>query len=572
MSSADTKDKLLEGSFIACRDGFIAIAVFSMFINILVLTAPLYMMQVFDRVLMSRSGETLLMLTAIAAIALLVMAGLEVVRNNLMIRLSHWLDKRLGSATLSASVHLSLHTQKDPNIQGLRDLATVRTFLTGPGVFPLLDAPWTPIFLAVIFILNPLLGWISLIGAVCLFSLALVNEFNTREPLQQANEASRKAMIQAEASTRNAAAIEAMGMMPNIIQRWDTHNEHSLELQAKASSRSGAISACSKFARMLLQIGIMGAGAWLVIHNEMLPGGMIAASILMGRALSPVEQAIGTWKNLIAARSAYHRVKPLLASAPARGGSMAMPRPKGVLVAEGVAFRYPGAKEPVIRGVNFRLEAGEVLGLIGPSAAGKTTLAQLIVGNLEPNAGSIRLDGVDIAKWESDDRGKYLGYLPQDVELFSGKVRENIARMAEGETDSVIEAAQFAGIHEMVLDLPDGYETEIGHGGSILSGGQRQRVALARSAYGKPCLMVLDEPNASLDNNGEEALLKMIGGLKAQGVTVIIIAHRPNVLQFVDKILVIRDGAVQAFGPRQEILARLKGETPPAAIKSEEGA
>jgi len=304
----------------------------------------------------------------------------------------------------------------------------------------------------------------------------------------------------------------------------------------------------------------MGTGAWLVIQNEMLAGGMIAASILMGRALAPVEQAIGTWKNFVASRNAYYRIETLLEHTPARDESMPLPRPKGEVMAEKVIFRYPGAKEPVIRGVSFQLDPGEIMGLVGPSAAGKTTLAQLIVGNLEPNAGSVRLDNADIAKWESDDRGRYIGYLPQDVELFSGKVRDNIARMADGDTESVIESAQLAGIHEMVLDFPEGYETEIGHQGSVLSGGQRQRVALARAVYGNPCLLVLDEPNASLDVIGEAALLKMIGTLKDRGITIIIIAHRPNIMQHVDKIMVLRDGAVQAFGPRDEILARIKGE------------
>lgn len=559
-SPVNNEQTLLKESFSACRDGFIAIATFSLFINLLILTAPLYMMQVFDRVLMSRSGETLFMLTAIAIAALAVMAGLEVVRTSLMIHLSNWLDKRLGGATLSASVHMSLRLEKDPGIQGLRDLATLRAFLTGPGVFPILDAPWTPIFIGVIFMLHPLLGWVSLIGAILLFGLAMANEFSTRELLQRATGASMEAMAQAESSARNAAAIEAMGMMPNIIRRWNEKNDQSLELQARASSISGAITASSKFARMVLQIGIMGTGAWLVIQNEMLAGGMIAASILMGRALAPVEQAIGTWKNFVGSRNAYYRIEALLEHTPARGGAMSLPRPKGKVIAEKVVFRYPGTKEPVLRGISFQLDPGDILGLVGPSAAGKTTLAQLIVGNLEPNAGSVRLDNADIAKWESDDRGRYIGYLPQDVELFSGKVRDNIARMADGDTKSVVESARLAGIHEMVLDLPEGYETEIGHQGSILSGGQRQRVALARAVYGNPCLLVLDEPNASLDVDGEAALLKMIQALKKRGITIIIIAHRPNIMQHVDKILVLRDGAMQAFGPRDEILARLKGE------------
>ncbi|HEC14409.1 MAG TPA: ATP-binding cassette domain-containing protein, partial [Rhodospirillales bacterium] len=350
------------------------------------------------------------------------------------------------------------------------------------------------------------------------------------------------------------------GMMPNMIRRWNADNDRSMAFQKKASARGGAITAGSKFTRMFLQIGIMGAGAWLVINGKMLPGGMIAASILMGRALAPVEQAIGTWKNVIGARAAYGRIQSLLERTAPRRDSMALPHPEGRLSVEDVSYRYPGAKEPVVRHVGFVLDPGETLGLIGPSAAGKTTLAQLIVGNLEPAMGCVRLDGADLAKWPSDDRGRHIGYLPQDVELFSGKVRENIARMADGEGEPVVEAARMAGVHEMVLDLSEGYETEIGYGGAALSGGQRQRIALARAIYGNPSLVVLDEPSASLDVVGEEALLRAIAKLKKLGVTIVIIAHRPNVLMSVDKILVLRDGAVQAFGPRDEILARIKGE------------
>ena len=578
MSSAQAKNvRLLKDPFDACRKGFFIIVFFSFFINILVLTAPLYMMQVFDRVLMSRSGETLLMLTAIAVAALIVMALLEMVRTSIMIRLGHWLDKRLGGAMLSASIEKSLQQDKDPNIQGLRDLATLRGFLTGPGIFPILDAPWTPLFIAVIFIINPLLGWISLLGALFLFFLALANELSTRTLLQQANGANIKAMTHAESCARNAATVNAMGMMPNIIERWTINNEEALDLQSRASARSSAITACSKFARTFLQVAIMGAGAWLVIQNEMLAGGMLAASILMGRALAPVEQAISTWKNVISSRGAFQRIKALQEQFIVGDEAMTLPRPKGKVVADKLTFRYPGAKEPVIRGVSFQLDPGEIMGLIGPSAAGKSTLAQLIVGNFEASMGSVRLDNADIAKWDSNDRGQHIGYLSQDVELFDGKIRENIARMGDGDTEPVIKAARLAGIDQMILELPEGYETEIGHGGSVLSGGQRQRVALARAIYGDPCLLVLDEPSSSLDANGEEALIGMIGGLKKQGVSIIIVAHRPRILQFVDKIMVLNGGIVQDIGPRDDIIAKLKGaavnqdksKTTPATAVSE---
>jgi len=553
---------LLADAIAACRGGFAALALFTFGINLLMLTAPLYMMQVFDRVLLSRSAETLILLTLIAFLALLVMGGLDAVRGFLMVRISDWLDRCLAGVLLADSIAAPLRGGGEASVQSLRDLSTYRTFLTGPAMFPILDAPWSPIFIGVIFLLHPMLGWVSLFGAALLFILAVANERATATLLQKSSAASMTAMRQAETAARNADVIEAMGMMPNLLRRWGGQHNAGLDLQARASYRSGSITASSKVIRLMLQVGIMGVGAWLVTQQELFPGGMIAASILMGRALAPVEQAIGSWRSAIAARNAYRRIKKQLEQAPLPDAAMRLPPPEGRLSIENVAYAYPGAEHPVLRNVTFQLEPGEVLGLIGPSAAGKSTLAQLLVGNVRPAVEHVRLDGADMAKWQPEDKGRYIGYLPQDVELFSGRVRDNIARMTDDDSPAVVEAARLAGVHEMILRMPGGYETEIGLGGAALSGGERQRVALARAVYGTPRFVVLDEPNASLDAEGERALLVAMDALKKLGVTMVVIAHRPSILRHVDKILVLRNGGVSLFGPRDEVIPKVSGSEP----------
>ena len=545
---------LLKDALASCRAGFIAVVVFSLFINVLMLTAPLYTLQIFDRVIAARSGETLLYLSLIAGFALLTLAALEAVRARVMVGLSTWLDRCLGGSILEGSIGASTGSGRAPSIQGLRDLAALRIFLTGPGMFPILDAPWTPIFIAVIFMMHTALGWLSLGGAMVLFALAIANELTTRNLLLRSGDASMAAMRQAESAVRNANVIEAMGMMPNLVERWRAKNAEMLNLQAHASTRAGAIAAMSKFVRQGLQVSILGAGAWLVMGGEITAGMMIAGSILMSRALAPVDQAIGSWKSAITARSAYQRVRDLLAAVPVRGTEMALPRPTGSLRVEGVTFFHPETTEATLKNVSFRLEPGEVLGLIGPTAAGKSTLASLLVGIAKPHAGAIRLDETDVADWAAEDLGRHIGYLPQDIELFAGTVRENIARMGEASPESVISAAQIAGVHELILRLPSGYETEIGESGAALSGGQRQRIALARAAFGHPSFVVLDEPNASLDVAGEEALINAIAALKKSGATLVVIAHRPSILRHADKVLVVRSGIVEAFGPPSEIL------------------
>jgi PrtD family type I secretion system ABC transporter len=550
---------LLRETLGACKGGFRVVTLCSLGINVLMMTAPLYMLQVFDRVISARSTDTLFYLTMIALAALLTLGALEIVRGRTMVKLGTWLDARLSIPVLSGSLAGAAEGTREPSIQGLRDLATLRGFLTGSSVFPILDAPWTPIFIAVIFLLHPFLGLLAVFGAVILLCLALGNDLASRRLVERSCNASIRALRQAEAAARNVDAVMAMGLLGNLVRRWRGANEDTLDLLARASYRGGAFTASAKVFRLALQITMLGLGAWLVIGNELTAGGMIASSILLGRALAPVDQAINSWKSAVGAHAAYQRIKQVLAATPAPDQAMALPAPEGALSVEDLVYAYPGVPEPVLRGLNFQLVPGESLGVIGPTATGKTTLARLLVGNLHPIGGHVRLDGADVWHWNSEDLGRYVGYLPQDVELFNANVRDNIARLGEDEGESVVGAARLAQVHDLILRLPEGYETEVGHGGAVLSGGQRQRIALARAVFGQPRLVVLDEPNANLDHSGESALLGALDELRNKGVTTIVIAHRPSILRHVDKILVLRPGAPAAFGPRDDILKMVTG-------------
>jgi PrtD family type I secretion system ABC transporter len=553
-----SRSNFLDAALRRCRYGFACVALFSFVINLLTLATPLYTLQVFDRVLTSRSGSTLLYLALIAAFAFIVIWALEIVRGRLMIALGGWLEQKVAGEVLSAALRHGLE-RRDPSLQPLRDVGIVRQFLAGQGILPFLDAPWTPVFLAVIFILHPLLGWIAIGGALLLFALALLNEVAIRRPLLRAERARSGAFREAQAAARNIDTVEAMGMMPEVVARWTRESNDSLAEQAAASRMSGLITATSKAARQLLQIVLVAVGAWLVLGNELSAGGMIAGSILLGRALAPVEQSISALRNAVGARAAYGRVRELMAAAPRPHRIAPLPEPTGSLCLDRVGFAYPGDRDAFLRNIDFALKPGESLGLIGATASGKSTLARIIVGVLEPQVGCARLDGVDMTEWHSRERRAYIGYLPQEVELFGGTVRENIARLGAGDSEQVYAAARLAGIHEDILALPKGYETEIGAQGLALSGGQRQRVGLARAVYGAPRLIVLDEPNSNLDDAGEKALASALVQLRAQACTVIIIAHRPGILMGVDKILVLQKGAIEMFGERDALLAQLLG-------------
>ena len=547
------------------RRAFWIVGIFSLGINLLMLTVPLYMMQMFDRVVPTRNLDTLLWVSLIAIVSLGVMATLEGVRGRLMVRLASWFDRELSGPILAGAFNDSLRAGGLRGAQPLRELASIRSVLTGGGLFPLFDAPWVPIFVFIIFMLHWHLGIIAVVGGVVVFACAVLNDITTRTPLKEANAVSARSLYKADAVVRNADVVAAMGMMPDLIRRWSRDNDGGLVKQVEASDRGSMITSVAKLVRMLVQIGMLGYGAWLVTGHELTGGGMIAASIILGRAMAPIEQSIGAWRGLVAARNAFRSICTLLERTPATGDGMSLPRPSGRLSVEGVTFVPPGSREPILRGISFQLEAGEVLGLIGASAAGKTTLSRLLVGSWAPTAGHVRLDGADVAVWEAVDRGRHVGYLPQDVELFEGTVRENIARLQEASDDDVVAAAELAGVHEMILRLPQGYDTQIGDGGLKLSGGQRQRVALARAAYGSPRLLVLDEPNSNLDSDGELALTNAIRRLQANGTTIVIVAHRPTILAQVDKLLVMRQGTVETFGPRDEVMAKVAPgmRTPP---------
>lgn len=551
------KQSALRAALGASRGAFVATGVFSFFINLLMLTSPLFMLQVYDRVLPSGSGPTLVALIGIAAIMFLVMGMLELVRSRVLVRISSGLDARLNEQVFSSAFLKSLRGPGGQRNQPLQDMNVMRQFLTGQGPFALFDAPWVPGYLAVVFLFHPILGFIALAGAVALFTIALLSEILTRKPLQRAGGAARAAEGFAETSLRNAEVLEAMGMLSGAHGRWLDRHKVAMAWQSLASDRSGALTATSKTIRIALQVAILGAGAALAIDQIITPGTMIAASIIMGRALAPVEQSIATWRGFVGARGAYARLDALMAAHTDRRAGMSLPRPVGALAVEQVTAVPPGTRTAVVKGLSFALEPGEALGVIGHSGAGKSSLARLLVGVWQPAAGHVRLDGADIHAWHRDELGPHIGYLPQDVELFDASIAENIARLAaEPDSTAVIEAATRAGVHDMILRLPEGYDTMIGEQGHVLSAGQRQRLGLARALYGNPALVVLDEPNSNLDSAGDLALTAVITDLKQSGTTTIVIAHRPSAIAAVDTLLVMADGGVQAFGPKNEVLAR----------------
>ena len=547
----------LDGVLWSLRRIFLLAGVFSFFVNALMLVPSLYMMQVYDRVLNSRNEMTLLMITLITLGLYLLLGGLEWVRSQLLVRSSVQLDTRLNDRVFRATFAASLRGAGGNPAQALYDVTNLRQFLTGNGLFAFFDAPWAPIYLLVITLLHPWLGLFSLVGSLILVALTWLTEKITQKPLAEANTASMQANIFATNNLKNAEVIDAMGMLPAVQSRWYAKHRVSVALQQIASDRAGAISAATRFFRLAQQSLILGLGALLVIKGELSPGGMIAASILMGRVLAPVEQLIGVWKNLVSVRSAYERLQKLLAAIPAVEPGMPLPAPKGILALENVVAMAPNSQTVILRGVNAGIGAGDVVGIIGPSASGKSTLARLMVGVWPTASGKVRLDGADIFSWNKAEVGPYIGYLPQDVELFEGTIAENIARFATVDADKVVRAAQRAGVHDMILHFPKGYDTPIGPGGGFLSGGQRQRIALARAMYGDPVLVVLDEPNSNLDDVGEQALVRAVLDLKAQGTTVIVVTHRTNIVSVVDKLMLLRDGALQLFGPRNEVMASL---------------
>ncbi len=554
------------------RRYFYGVGAFSFVINLLQLTAPLYMLQVYDRVLSSQNETTLLMLTLLVVALFLLMAVLEFIRSRVLVRVGAAIEAKINERVFDAAFEATLRRGGANARQALTDLTQMRQFMTGNGPFAFFDAPWFPIYLFVCFVLHPWIGWFSVAAAAILIALTVVTEYVTQKPLAEANKYANQATNFAHNQLGNAEVVEAMGMLPALRERWKRLHVQHLVQQAVASDRAGLISAVTKFVRITSQSLILGLGAWLVLENQLSPGAMIVGSILMGRALAPIDMLIANWKGFIQARLAYERLGELLKAFPLRPPRLSLPAPKGHVSIENAVVVPPGAQAPVIRGVSLEIPPGTVVGVIGPSGSGKSTLARLMVGVWAPAAGKARLDGADIAQWDKAELGPYIGYLPQDIELFDGTIAENIARFGPLEAEKIIDAAQRAGVHEMILRLPQGYDTPIGPGGMVLSGGQRQRVALARALYGDARLIVLDEPNSNLDDLGEQLLIRALAQAKAEGRTVVVITHRTSVLAVVDRLVVMRDGMVHAYGPRDEVLAALQramqqaqpAATPPA--------
>lgn len=537
---------------------FAMVGLFSGVINLLYLSSPLYLMQVYNRVLVSNSVSTLVMLTMILAAALATMAALDAVRAYVLIRCGVILDKALSGCVLQALLARSATQGFSKGAQQLRELDEFRTFITGPGIYFVFDVPWIPLYLTLLFLINPMLGFVATSGAVLLLALAFINELMTREPLERAEGSGQKSYVFADNTLRHADVVVAMGMQQAIEQHWRTSRRRMMEDQAYASDRNAVLSSLIRFFRLLLQSFMLGAGAWLAISHDIMPATIFAASIVLGRALVPVEQGVAAWKQFAGARQAYIHVRNALAELPPGPPRTVLPRSHNRLEGERIEFSLPSRKAPVLRDLSFSFEEGQAVGIVGPSGSGKSTLAKLLIGAIKPSVGTLRFSGIDYAHWDVEMFGREVGYLPQDVGLFAGTVRDNIARFGDASTGDIIDAAKLAGIHDMILCLGDQYDTTLGPGGVGLSGGQRQRLGLARALLGRPPLLVLDEPNANLDGAGEAALAAVLRTLKQQGTTIVVITHRTTILQVVDAMMVIRDGLLDMFGPPQAVYDHLE--------------
>ena len=542
-----------------CRRAFRSVALFSGMVNLLMLAGPLYMLQVYDRVLSSRSVPTLIALSIFLVGAYAFQGVLDLIRSRVVVRSAAVLDQRLALAVHSAVIRLSVasrHPGDGP--QPVRDLDAIRGFLTGAGPIAIVDLPWVPVFLTICFLIHPWLGVASTIGAVTLFTMTLLTERASRAPAKALAQDAGRRSIMVEAQRRGGETIMAMGMAGALGQRWAGVNNRYIAATASLSDVAGGFGSASKVLRLLLQSVILGLGAYLVIRQEMTAGAMVAASIMMGRALAPIETAIANWRAFIGARQAITRLSEALTRAAPKREVTSLPRPARSLEVEHVVMVAPGGTKPVVANVRFALKAGQAVGIIGPSGAGKTSLVRALVGIWRPAKGCVRLDGAALDQWDPEQLGQHVGFISQTVELFDGTISENIARMnVKPDADAVLRAAKAAGAHELILRLPNGYDTAIGEGGEALSGGQRQRIALARALYGDPFMVVLDEPNSNLDNEGEMALRQAIANLKTRGAIVVLIAHRPSVLAVCDHILVLANGEQKDFGSRDEIMQKM---------------
>src|SRR5262245_24665862 len=535
-----------------------SLVVFSFVMNLLFVVPALFMLQVFDRVIPSNSQETLLVLLVGAAVALVILELLDYVRARLQHVAGGLVEERLSPSVVRGIGARAARPSKGVGAEGVRDVAALRTLFSANGLIALLDAPWVVVYVAVIWAFHPALGGAAAAAAVVMLALAWLNDRVSRRTLETLQREGRRATQYLEGSLRNAEVLQALGMTPGLLTRWSALQDELALMQTRASRSGVAFTALTRFVRQAVQVLILALGAYLVLAQQASPGVMIATTVLLARAIQPVEQLVGTWRLLTDARLAYRRLRDLFDDFDQRGTRMTIPRPQGRLSVEGVSYRARSGEPPILTGVAFGLRPGEALAIVGPSAAGKSTLARVLIGVWGASAGVVRLDGADVAAWPREDLGRSIGYVPQDVELFDGSVAENIARLGPVDPGAVVAAARRAHAHELVLALPHGYDTQVGERGARLSPGQRQRIALARALYGDPRLVVLDEPNSNLDGAGEIALAATLGDLRREGVTSVLITHRPPLIAHVDQVLVLRDGRVQHFGPTQQVLQALR--------------
>ena len=559
------KKTVLSEAMEKCRSALGIVFIFSFVCNVLSLITSVYALQVLDRVLGSGSYQTLSMLSLIMGSVYLALHLIQVARSFSLIKVGEWLDNKISPSLLRHAVQASSIKPSMGASQSIREFGTVRSFLTSSGINSLFDAPWALIYIAVAFMIHPYMGWITVAGAVLMLAMGILNAYAINTTLADSSAANLRSLYLADIANRNAETIQAMGMMGNIEQRWHKDNKEALRLQSIASYRNGLISNVTRFFRMLLQMSVTAIGAYVVLSSggrDMTGGTMIAASIIIGKALAPFDQAIEVWKQVTSARKSYQKIKGTLEQNSFERLGMSIKNPAGVLSAENVFFAHPAApgtaQRYALKGIGFSLPSGKSLAIVGSSAAGKSTLARILAGVWKPTIGAVRMDGADVFEWNREDFGRHMGYLSQNVELFNGNVKENIARMSNDvDEEKVLEAAKLAGAHEMIASLPKGYETDIGMGGSSLSGGQRQRVGLARAFYDLPKIIVLDEPNSNLDDAGEQALIQGMMEATRRGTTVVIISHRPAVLSFVDMLMFMQDGSVGLYGPKEEVLKKL---------------
>ena len=556
----------LSDALAACRGAFVAIGLMSGMINILMLTGAIFMLEIYDRVLPSRSVPTLVGLVILAAGLFAAQGMLDMIRGRMLVRIGSRLDETLSGRIYEAIVRLPLKVgHRNDGLQPMRDLDNVRSFLSGLGPTALFDLPWLPIYLIICFLFHPYIGLAALFGAIVLAILTIMTEVKTREPTLEATKFAVARSTLAEASRRNAEVLTAMGMTSRIAAHWGEANSKYMASQRVASDVAGGFGSMSKVLRMMLQSGVLAVGAYLVIYQQASAGIIIAGSILSARALAPVDLAIANWRSFVAARQGWQRLTELLKLLPLQMAPMALQPPSKNLTVENVAAIPPGSEKVIVQDVSLVLQSGNGLGIIGPSGSGKSSLARMLVGVWRPARGRIRLDGAALDQWSSESLGKHLGYLPQDVELLAGTVAQNIARFtAELDSNAVIAAAQAAGVHDLIVGLPEGYDTQVGESGTALSAGQAQRVALARALYGDPFLVVLDEPNSNLDAEGDEALSRAIMGVRARGGIIVVVAHRPTAIANVDLLLMMHQGRAQAFGPKDEVLSRVLQRDGPA--------